>query len=192
MKIIDCVQGSEEWFAARLGKVTGSMFAVAKGKGKTRQTYMKNLIEELRTGKPTEYAVNKYMLWGTEMEPYARAEYEWQKQVSVREVGFVELNEHIGVSPDGLVDVNGAIEIKCPTLDNHNKTTGLPSRYKAQAQGVLWVTDRKWLDFVSYHPDAEKPLFCQRVYRDEAYITELKVRIYMFVADMKAMIEESK
>lgn len=193
MKIHDCQQGTPYWHTVRLGKVTGSMFGVAKGNGQGRIDYMDDLIEERRSGKPRESFVNKHMQRGTKMEPFARAEYEKEYRVKVQEVGFVEFNEDIGVSPDGMVGDSGVIEIKCPTLENHNKyikADKLPSPYKPQAQGTLWVTGRKWLDFVSYHPDAG--LFVKRVYPDEAYIKELKIRIYMFIADMKAMMKEKE
>ena len=191
MKIhTDIEQGTNKWHGLRLGRITGSMFGVAKGNGQGCKDYMDDLIEERRSGKPRENHVNAHMQRGTDMEPFARAEYEKQYRVKVQEVGFVEFNEDIGVSPDGLVGDSGVIEIKCPTLDNHNKTTGVPSQYKAQIQGTLWVTGRKWLDFISYHPDAE--LFVIRVYPDEAYIKELKIRIYMFIADMKAMITKTE
>lgn len=196
MKVYEnIIQGSDEWFAIRCGKVTGSMFAIAKGNGATRTKYMKELVDELRTGNPRESFVNSHMQRGTEMEPFARAAYEKEYRVDVQEVGFVEFNENIGCSPDGIIEPDGRLEIKCPTLEVHNKTVQadkVPSSHKPQIQGTLWVTEGKWLDFISYHPDAEQPLFVKRVYPDEKYITELKIRIYMFIADMKVMIKETE
>lgn len=191
----DIIQGSDRWFEIKLGDVSGSMFAIAKGNGQARKDYMEALIDELRTGRPRETFVNAHMQRGTEMEPFARAAYEKKTGVKVQEVGFVEYNENIGVSPDGMIEPGGRLEIKCPTLEVHNKTVKadkVPSSHKPQIQGTLWVTEGKWLDFVSYHPDAETPLFVKRVYPDEAYITELKIRIYMFIADMKAMMKETE
>jgi len=85
MKIIDCVQGSEEWFTARLGKVTGTGFAkvLAKGQGKTRKSYMIQLAAERLTGLAQESYSNAAMEWGTEHEADARIRYEMVNDVSV-------------------------------------------------------------------------------------------------------------
>jgi len=105
VKIIECTQGSEEWYLARLGKVTGSCFSkvLAKGQGKTRTSYMMQLAAERLTGLPQESYSNGAMEWGSEHEAAARGAYKAINGVSVVEAGFCELNDDVGVSPDGLV-----------------------------------------------------------------------------------------
>lgn len=196
MKIHECQQGSPEWFAARLGKVTASCFsdAMAGGQGKSRKTYMIKLIAERMTGEPQNGYTNAIMDRGSEVEAQAREYYELLNDCPVRQVGFIERDKNIGASPDGLVGEDGMIEIKCPLSHTHIRyiiDARLPTTYKKQVQGQLWVAERKWVDFVSYDPRVyQKPFFCERVYRDEDYIKELQINIYTFVADMQKLMEQ--
>ena len=95
----------------------------------------------------------------------------------VNEVGFVELNNWIGSSPDGLVGDDGIIEIKSP--DNHtflyncNKAYIKPE-YKTQIQFNLFTTGRKWCDFILYNPKFDKPLKIIRINRDDEFIDKIK------------------
>ena len=195
MKIIDCVQGSDEWFAARLGKVTASKFSdvLAKGQGKTRLTYMINLATEIIEGAPAESYCDKNMEAGTIKEPLARAFYELLNDCHVAEVGFVERDASVGASPDGLVGDDGLLEIKCPLGTTHTRyivEDKVPTAYVAQIQGQLWVTDRQWCDFLSYRPENTKhPHFIKRVDRDEKYIKNLAIEVEIFVADLKKMVD---
>ena len=195
MKIHECQQGSPEWYAVRLGHVTASCFsdAMAGGQGITRKKYMHKLIAERMTGEPENGYANAAMQWGTEIEPQAREYYELLNDCPVREVGFIERDEYIGASPDGLVGLDGMIEIKCPFSSTHISyiiEERLPTTYKKQVQGNLWVAEREWVDFVSYDPRVQqKPYFCERVYRDEDYIKELSIKITMFITDMQKLME---
>lgn len=179
-------QGSDEWFAVRLGKVTASNFSKAIGKaGTTRSGYMLKLVAERLTKEREASYSNSNMEWGVEHEPAARKYYESVNDCIVKEVGFVAYDADLGVSPDGLVDEDGLIEIKCPLSSTHVKYVlgdKLPSTYKPQIQGQLWVTGRKWCDFISYDPrNLKRPYWRFRVKRDEDYIAELQVKIGMFI-----------
>ena len=198
MNIIEsCEQGSEEWLSMRLGKVTASRVkdVLTKGRGnapsKTAESYMMELIAEMLTGESKPFFENDAMRWGTETEPQARSMYEVNNDfVTVREVAFVEHNEHVGISPDGLVGDDGLLEIKCPTTTTQIKralSDDYSADYKAQIQMQLWVTERQWCDFVSFDPrlDCEASYLQQRVYRDEEYIEEMKVKVYAFVEKIK-------
>jgi len=195
MKIYDCIQNSEEWYQVRLGKVTASCFskAIAGGQGKTRKTYMIQLIAERLTQSEQEGFSSAVMVRGQEIEPYAREYYELLNDVSIREVGFVERNENIGASPDGFIGEDGLIEIKCPLSTTHIATIladKVPTTHKPQIQGQLWVCEREWCDFVSYDPRVrQRPFFCERVYRDEDYIKELHIKIQMFIDEMNQMMQ---
>ncbi len=195
MEIIDCIQGSEEWLLARLGKVTASRFkdVLSKGEGKTRKTYMKQLRAEILTGKPLRNSFsNKAMEWGSETEVAAKQAYANETGCEVVQVGFVVMSEWVGGSPDGLVGDQGVIEIKCPNtvthLDYIDKDT-VPTGYYAQMQGILWITGRQWCDFVSYDPEVKcRPFFCKRSKRDETYIKALALVVKKFVKELEEMI----
>jgi putative phage-type endonuclease len=196
----DIIQGSDEWYAIRLGKVTASNFdaATSKGKGtapsKTRKDYMIRLVAERLTGLPQDSYKNAAMEWGSETEQDAREYYEALNGVSVRQVGFIARDDDIGCSPDGLVGDDGMIEIKCPFSTTHIKyilADKMPTEYVKQVQGQLWVAERKWCDFISFDPRMkQRPYFCTRVSRDDGFIPEQETKIYQFVADMKDMLNQ--
>lgn len=201
--ITEIEQGSEEWLALRAGKVTASRFSdvMAKGRGgapsKTRDSYMKQLAAEILTGQPEEMYSNKYMEWGNECEPQARSMYEFNHDREVNQVAFIEHNDFVGVSPDGLIGSDGLIEIKCPkttTQIDYYLSGKFPSKYEAQVQGQLMVSNREWCDFVSFDPriNGSASYFEVRVYRDEKYIAELDNQIRYFVNELKELLEKLK
>ena len=201
--ITDIEQGTEEWKQLRLGKVTASRLSdvLSNGRGnapsKTRASYMLQLAAERLTGESEDSFSNKYMEWGNECEPQARSMYEFDSGNEVDEVAFVVHSDDFGVSPDGLVGEDGLLEIKCPktTTQIERYLKGVfPVEYKAQVQGQLFATGRKWCDFVSFDPriSGEAQYFCIRVERDEAYIKDLELKINEFVIELNEMMEKLK
>lgn len=192
MKIIDCIQGSDEWFAARLGKATASCFSEVLNKKTGRGTYMIKLAAERLTGLPQDSYSNAVMERGKEVEPEARECYEVIYHEKVVQVGFVELNEWIGASPDGLIGDEGLAELKCPNTTTHISyilKDKMPAKYIPQVQGQLWVTGRKWCDFISYDPRlSSRPLWSVRIQRDEEYIRNLEAATNVFVKELKELI----
>lgn len=180
MKILEMEQGTQEWLEARLGCPSGSGFSkliTASGTpSSSAESYINDLIAELITGESTPFHVTEWMQRGTELEPFARMNYELETDREVTEVGFCMHDIlRCGVSPDGLIGDDGGIEIKCPKPSTHVKYLRkgtLPSEYKAQVMGCLWITGREWWDFMSYHP--QMPNLLIRVYRDEEYINQLE------------------
>ena len=200
MKIINCIQGGDEWKSIRCGKITMSRAkdVMAKGVGsapsKTRQSYLYELASEIITGQAADSFTNAAMQHGTLYEPLARIEYEEREGLPVQQVGFVEVNERLGCSPDGLVGENGLLEIKCPKTSTQIQYVldgEFPSEYKAQVQGQLWVCEREWCDFVSFDPRIEGPsqYFKIRVNRDEEYIEKLKNGVDLFITDLNKILE---
>ena len=180
MKILEMDQGTQEWLEARLGCPSGSGFSkliTASGTpSSSAESYINDLIAELITGESTPFHVTEWMQRGTELEPFARMNYELETDSEVTEVGFC-MHDILccGVSPDGLIGDDGGIEIKCPKPSTHVKylrNGKLPSEYKAQVMGCLWITGREWWDFMSYHP--QMPNLLIRVHRDEEYINQLE------------------
>ncbi|MDP3492789.1 MAG: YqaJ viral recombinase family protein, partial [Hyphomonadaceae bacterium] len=98
-----------------------------------------------------------------------------------------------GASPDGLVGVDGLVEIKCPNTATHIDTLlmgGVAGTYVTQIQWQLACTGRAWCDFASYDPrlPAEMRLFVQRVDRDDAMIAELEREVQAFLAELDGKV----
>ena len=199
MEIIrDIEQGSDDWFALRYGWVTASRFkdVMAKGAGKTRKSYMYQLAAEALTDMRTDSFTSEYMEWGTETEPQARAMYELNSGNDVEEVSFIKLNDavKVGCSPDGIIGEDGMIEIKCPKTTTQIETylSGkMPNSHKAQVQGQLWVSGRKWTDFVSFDPriEGDSGYMCVRIERDEDYIKEIEDACFLFAKELQEMVK---
>ena len=195
-------QGTESWFAARLGKVTASRVADVIAKTKTgysasRENYMAQLVCERLTNTPTEGFTNAAMLHGIEQEPFARAAYETAKGVMVEEVGFIVHPEidMSGASPDGFVGVNGLVEIKCPstaTMIETWLTQKVPQKYFTQIQFQLACTDRVFCDYVVFDPRMPKhlQLFVTRVERDEDFITQIEDEIVQFLDEVDQKVKK--
>jgi len=195
-------QRSEDWFAARCGKVTASRVADIIAKTKTgystsRENYLAQIVCERMTGKPAESYSNSAMQWGTDQEPFARAAYELIKDVLVEEVGFV-LHPNIseaGASPDGLVGLFGLVEIKCPNTATHISTLldqKVPEKYNTQMQWQMACTQRQWCDFVSFDPRMAEglQLFIKRVEFDPLYVANLEKEVLNFLFDVEYKINQ--
>ncbi len=191
LQIIDCDQNSPEWIAARMGIPTASKFAtvMAKGEGKTRSKYMRELAAEIYTGEPNVSFSNGHMERGHEMEDIARKEYAFITGNEPIEVGFIR-NGLKGSSPDSLIGDNGGLEIKTalPEIQiDRLERNRLPPEHVAQVQGNIWVSEREWWDFVSYWP--KLPALTVRVYRDEAYIKTMSDEIDRFNDELAELVE---
>jgi len=195
-------QRTDEWFAARLGKVTASKVAdvIAKtksGYSTSRENYMAQLICERMTGKKQESFSNAAMDWGTETEPLARAAYEAFKDVLVDEVAIINhpFLPMCAASPDGLISDDGMIEIKCPNTATHFDTLlsgKMPSKYMPQVQWQMACANRLWNDFVSFDPRAPEglQLFVIRIERDDKYIAELEAEVNKFLEELEIKIDK--
>lgn len=195
MQIIECDQGSEEWFAARAGIPTASEFHTVMaigpkgGKSVTRVAYLNKLAGEILTGEPMANYSNGDMERGKLMEDEARDLYSFQNDIEPQRIGFVRNGEK-GASPDSLLGDKGGLEIKSAAahiqiarlLDGE-----LPSEHKAQVHGNMWVCEREWWDFVSYCP--KLPLLIKRVFRDEAYIKSIALAVELFNVELQQTVE---
>ena len=200
--MIEVEQRTDEWFAARIGKVTASRVAdvIAKtktGYSATRDNYMAQLVCERLTGQKGESFTNAAMQHGTDTEPLARLSYEVAQNVLVDEVGFVPHPsiEMAGASPDGLVNDDGLLEIKCPNTATHIETLlsqTVPGKYNTQMQFQMACTGRKWCDFVSFDNRLphELQLFVKRVPRDDEFIKQMEAEIIQFLAELDDKINK--
>ena len=189
-------QRSEEWFKARLGKVTASNLSNVMATTKTsesayRKNYRHQLITERLTGKQVEIPINQAMQHGIDTEGEARDFYVF-KYADVEEIGFVDHPTiHMsGASPDGLVGKDGLIEIKCRQPHNHTETLishQIPDKYKLQMYWQMACTGRKWCDYVSYCPSFPENLkmVVIRLERDEEQIKLLEESVIKFLTEVE-------
>ena len=152
-------QRTDEWFEIKLGKIGGSEFSKLFMKP-TTQGYKDLVLSkaiEIVTGVAVDdgFAGSYWTRRGTDLEPPAVKEYEKRTFNKVHAVGFVEMNEFVGCSPDGLIGENGGFEGKCLKYSNHVemiKNPHIPKDYLWQCIGFLFVTKRAWIDFNCFHP----------------------------------------
>jgi len=186
MIIHNCIQRSDEWFALHIGRITGTSFTtMANGKADSIETLCLKTAAGRITGQPSEAAyTNPAMEHGVECEDSARTAYMAAGEfVMIEEVGFIghsDFPDLIGVSPDGLVNEDGGLELKCPMPHTHlaYRTNGGNAwkAYRWQIQGALWVTGRAWWDFVSFNPYFPEPqrLYVERVLPDSEAFAKLQ------------------
>jgi hypothetical protein len=197
MWTVNCAQGSDEWFAARCGVVTGSNFRLARqreAKNSRRLTeaaddYAFHLACERVTGQPSE--AQTYETWamkrGRRLEPDARARHMVDIGLYVQEVGMVLTDDRaFGVSADGWIDGDGGAEYKCLVAATSVKEIFLWNDitfYMDQVMGNLWVSGRRWWDFCVYCPQfagINLDFLRQRVERDEEYIEKMAYELNDF------------
>jgi putative phage-type endonuclease len=208
MKLIECVQGTDEWMQARAGNVTASRVAdvMTKPRSKTaeesltRRNYKLQLVAERMTGHSQELQfATKFTAGGTEQEPYARAVYEVTRDVMVDQPGFVLHGSiaHYGASPDGLVGDDGMVEIKCPKVSTHMEYLMgkvAPEEYQSQMLAGMDCCDRQWCDFISFcqalegTPADHLKLFVVRFARDGKRIAEMQDEIIKFDREVDALV----
>lgn len=197
MKLLAFEQRSVEWYQARKGIPTASNFdriVTSDGKpSKQRQQYLYELAGEKLGGITDESYQSFAMLQGIEKEAEARALYELLND-SVQQVGLC-LSDcgRFGCSPDGLIGEHGGVEIKCPLIHTHVEylvscKEEMPTKYFQQVQGSIFVTGRKWWDFVSYFPGL--PPLIIREEPNETFQRLLKKELEVFCEELDHLVKE--
>ena len=188
-------QGSDEWYAARLGKVTASRAAdvLTKKGSAARSNLSAQLVLERITKTKAESFQSPSMQWGIDQEPTAKLFYEAIRHVLVESVGFVQHPsiEYAGASPDGLVGANGLVEIKCPntaTMIDIILTKKIPTNHITQMQMQMACTQRDWCDYVVFDPrmPPKAKLFIKRINRDKVFIDLMEKEIILFLKDVES------
>jgi putative phage-type endonuclease len=198
-------QRTDEWFAARLGKVTASRVAdvVAKtksGPAASRANYMADLVVERLTGQKASSFTSGPIEWGIAQEDNARVAYSARTGELVEQVGFIDhaIIAGSGASPDGRIGrgfVDGLVEIKCPSTATHLEyilTDTVPGKYIIQMQWQMACTAAAWCDFASYDPrlPAHLQLYIKRVPRDEKHIAELEAEVTKFLSELSDKVSK--
>lgn len=202
MFIHRCKQRSDQWFELRLGKVTGTRCQeMVTGRATTFETLCRKIAAERLLGISSEkpFQPTPAMENGILLEDEARMVYEIETGSFVEEVGFVEKDKFIGISPDGLVGDNGLLEVKCPLVSTHigyllaNGEAWQAYRWQLQCQ--LWASGRAWVDFCSYCPSfpGDKRLLIERVFpikEDQKKISEKADQLKKRVREILKAIDE--
>jgi len=205
--ITDIEQGSDAWFAHRLGSIGGSGIkkVIAKGTGKVRTKYLYQKVDEILTGRRTESYNNDDMQLGTDSEPLSRRNYEFIADVEIYQIAMVKNGNHKHSSPDGICKPDGIIEIKNTNGPNYVEIIykdKIPPEHIPQIQWNMSISNRNWCDFVlacwmrqddeivPRYPD--KPIWIKRVFRDEKKIAELNREADIFISEMLEIVEKLK
>ena len=195
-------QNTPEWNEIRLGKVTASPCACLFVKGTKVEhnwgtgaiTYAYEKAAQIMTGQDRKSWSNQYTEWGHEHEPKARISYEQESGNIVDEIGFFEVDNRVGFSPDGLVGEDGQIEIKCPEKPTEFVRMMLDGEilktYQKQTQFGLWCTKRKWCDVIYFHPHFNNSLKINRVEPDPAIFKEIEIIIPAFNTYVDMIIKQ--
>lgn len=193
----DLEQGTDDWFKVRKGKMTASHATAIGNIGKGMETYITELMSEyFSSGEKSSYK-NEDMERGNELEAQARSLYELEYGCKVDEVGFIEYNEFVGCSPDGLIGEDGGIEIKCVNDKIYfiyllDSTKNIEDNYYWQIQMCLLISGRKWWDIVIYNPNFKKPMLVKRVLPDADYFKRLEIGFEVGTEKIKQIINKMK
>lgn len=193
-KFINVVQGTDEWLELRKGKFTAStikdLFMGTTTAGYEKAIY--KVVFEKLSGERVECEFKSpYMQRGNDLEQEARDKYSFMTFNRVDNGGFFELNEWVGASPDGLIDDNGILEIKCPaynTMINYLIKKELPKEYFYQVHSQLLICDKQYCDFFAYHPSLES--FVLRVERDEAVCKDINKKLKESILKAQSIIKQ--
>lgn len=199
------LQRTEEWHQDRCGKFTGSRFVDVLARSKKDGSKLKawhdvvgDVLTERLTGFQDEGADAYAMRWGREVEPFAISAYEIETSSFIEQTGFIKHPkfDFVGASPDGLVGLDGGVEIKSPKntrIHLERLKVGMDeAEFMPQVQGCLWVTGREWWDWISYSPrpiDPKLRLYIKRWYRDDIYIKKLEEAVLEAEAEVQNQLQ---
>lgn len=172
-------QYSDEYWEIKKGKMSASNAQAIANSGKGLSTYIHELMADYYAISKEEGYTNEFMERGLVLEEQAITMYEADKDVKVQRVGFIEVDEYVGCSPDGIVGQDGLVEVKCLKNSNHFKILlygidEVDTKYIWQVQYQMYVTGRKWCDLIYYNPNFEKDLIVFRIEADEDSHTKIK------------------
>lgn len=178
-------QRTDEWFEARKGKVTASSVGAIIGcdPNRTMSDVLRAMVRE-HHGAEKEFNGNVATNYGDYHEAGARYEYEMRTGNDVTECGFITHPKYdwLGASPDGIIQGNGLLEIKCPyglreDQDCNFKSIEELPHYYAQIQTQMFCTGSDFCDFYQWNKYGNK---LERVEFDKDYMEDLFVVLASF------------
>jgi len=187
-------QGSLEWLQARAGVITASEFdnivtsEFEIRKGEMPKTYLSRKLAEKWLGSSLAGFQSVDMDIGSVLETEGIPFFELMTGQEVQRVGLITTDDgRVGCSPDGLLDDDSGIELKCARPDTHTKyllAGVVPKEYRPQVHGAMFVTGRPRWVFMSYC--RRMPPLIITVQRDEKIIAVLGEALAAFLTDLSA------
>ena len=191
------LQRTEKWWKDKLGCASASNASIilAQGKSskeaKSRTKYKAELVRQRLTGGYSSRFNNDSMDWGIETEELAKLAYECATNRSIDDCGFIKHPKvkNAGASPDGLIGIQGTVQIKCPDTSTYQeiaKEGKIDNKYIKQVQFELWITGREWCDFIVFDPRMPEnaQLFIKRIYRDQKMISLIEFQTKRFLKEV--------
>lgn len=197
-QVHECQQGTPEWHAARAGAITASNFHLAMDKaqsGKNKGGYKEaaydyafRVAAERIAGESLDEGFETWaMRRGHELEVEARSLHALMIEADISPTGVVTTEDaKFGASADGLIGTDGGAEYKClidPSKLRRILFDGDIDDFRPQVQGGMWITGRKWWDFVLYCPalrGANMDFHLERIWRDDEYIERMERELVTF------------
>jgi putative phage-type endonuclease len=174
-------QRTPEWFAARAGRVTASNAGALLGLSPhtSEADGFRRLVRSMH-GFDSEFVGNVATEYGTFHEDGALAEYKMETGHDVEPLAFATHADWLGASPDGMINEDGMLEIKCPFGQRSPTPNGFKSiedqpHYFAQMQIQMLCTGRNWCDFFQWSPHGTK---LEKVDLDQVWLDENLVEMY--------------
>lgn len=197
-QILPCLQGSEDWLKARLGRPTASEFdqiLTVEFKTRTGDMFTSYVARKVAEAWRGELLPGFSGSWSTEQgelrEEQARSWAVFELDMPIKTVGFVVGDDgRCGCSPDGLVGEDSGVEIKSPEAHTHVRYVmdgELPKCYAAQVHGCIYVTGRPSWTFISYR--RKFPPVVIPVARDEEICKRIGEALQKFYAAFDAAFE---
>jgi putative phage-type endonuclease len=192
-------QRSDEWYAARWGRLTASTIYKSINPGKARKRELERIISERQTGyKAQDDNDSAAMKWGRDNERAALFAYSLHEDVDIGGVGVILCGEMLAASPDGLVGENGIIEIKCPynpDLHLSHMIYGATDKYMWQMQASIYASGRDYCDFVTFDPRQEvvsMRYHKTRHEKDKKAQNKIEETLIFFENEVKSFFEKSE
>lgn len=186
-------QRTQAWLGQRKGRITASAVGGILGHAHyvTRDDILRRMVREAH-GAPAEFSGNIATEYGTINESGALVDYRLETGNDVELVGFIEKDEWAGCSPDGLIDDDGGLEIKCPFGKRKDavpqfKFLADQPHYYDQVQFSLWVTGRAFWHFFQWAPGGT---MLEYVEPDQDWLDENLPRLRQFYAEYLDAIKE--
>ena len=180
-------QRTPEWFAARRGRVTGSVAGAILGldPNTSREAALRRLVRDWHGAEP-EFSGNIATRHGQAHEDGAIIDFMMETGLDVEPVGFLPYEDWLGASPDGLTSDGGVLEVKVPfslrkSEDPNFKTLSDQPHYYAQVQVEILCANASHGWFWQWSAHGTR---LERVEIDHAWRDENLPRLKQFHAEL--------
>lgn len=176
-------QHSEEWLNIRLGKFTATNASAIKTGGVGLDTLCFEKAAEILTKQRKPTFQSEAIAHGNELEDVARTLFEMKTGFTVEQVGFIEIDDLEGSSPDGIIHIGDevtGVEFKCPQDNTYAKLLfdrKIKPEYYAQMQMQMRHTGAKRWFYTVYNPHFEEEMVIIEVKKDDDFQTLLSLNL---------------